>query len=76
MRGLYKHIPTGKFVFISNGQYEVNGRVSNHFSGNVVGEDGMLTDEILGDYNTRNIFEKVDKYIVKIEFNKDKFLTK
>ena len=70
MRGLFKHIPTGNLVFITDGNYEVNGRVSNYYKGQIVDENGELTNEILGDYGKRSIWEKIKDYKIKIEFTK------
>lgn len=70
MRGLYEHIPTGKLVFITHGQYEVDGRVSNFYSGKVLDKNGELTNETLGDYGKHRVWEKIKDYKVKIELNK------
>ena len=70
MRGLYKHIPTDKLVFITNGEYEVDGRVSNFYSGKVLDKNGELTDETLGDYGKHRVWVKIKDYKLKIELNK------
>lgn len=71
MRGLYQHIPTGKMVFLTSGEYEVNGRVSNFYSGKVLNENGELSDETLGDYGRRDTWKKIEDYKIKIEFNQN-----
>ena len=70
MRGLYEHIPTGKLVFITGGEYEVDGRVSNFYYGKVLNKNGELTDETLGDYGKHRVWEKIKDYKLKIELNK------
>jgi hypothetical protein len=70
MRGLYEHIPTGKLVFITDGEYEVDGRISNFYSGKVLDKNGELTDETLGDYGKHRVWEKIKDYKIKIELNK------
>jgi hypothetical protein len=70
MRGLHKHIPTGKLVYLTSGQYEVNGRVSNFFSGNVFNQDGEMTDEYFGDYNRNGNWQEIKDYKFKIELIK------
>jgi hypothetical protein len=66
MRGLYEHIPTSKLVFISEGEDEIDGRISNFYSGNVVNKNGELTNEILGDYNKHGKWVKIKDYKLKI----------
>lgn len=34
-----------KYVYITDGDYEINGRVSNAFSGRYVNQDGTLSNE-------------------------------
>lgn len=70
MRGLYKHIPTNKLVFLTSGEYQINGRVSNFYSGKVLDENGELSKETLGDYGKHDLWEKIENYKVKIELNK------
>ena len=70
MRGLYEHIPTSKLVFITDGEYEVDGRISNFYSGKVLDKNGELTNETLGDYGKHRVWEKIKDYKVKIELNK------
>ena len=72
MRGLYKHIPTGKIVYLTNGEYEINGRISNHYSGKVFNENLELTDERLGDYGFSDNWEKIEDYKIKLEISKNK----
>jgi hypothetical protein len=72
MRGVYKHIPTGKIVYLINGEYQINGRISNHYSGNVFNENFELTDETLGDYGISDKWEKVKDYKIKLEIDKSK----
>lgn len=45
MRGLHKHIPTGKIVNLINGEYQIDGRISNHYNGYVFNDEGEMTDE-------------------------------
>lgn len=69
MRGLYKHIATGKIVLIDDGEYEYDGRVSNYYSGRVVGKNGKLTNKIFGDYDKRDTWKKIIKYEVKVTYS-------
>ena len=70
MRGLYKHTPTNKLVYINSGEYEINGRVSNFFGGKIINEDGEMTDEYFGDYNRHGNWEEIKDYKLKIELTK------
>ena len=47
MRGLHKHIPTGKIVNLVNGEFEINGRISNNYSGYVFNDEGEMTNEYI-----------------------------
>ena len=47
MRGLHKHIPTGKIVNLINGEYEINGRISNHYNGYIFNDEGEMTNEYI-----------------------------
>jgi hypothetical protein len=70
MRGLYKHTPTAKLVYITSGEYEYDGRVSNHYSGFVIDKDGYQTNEIFGDYNNENgKWVKIENYKIKIIYD-------
>ena len=64
MRGLYKHQKRGKIVLIDNGEYHIDGRLSNHYTGRVLDKDGFITDETLGDYGM--YWEKINNYKIKI----------
>lgn len=72
MRGLYKHVPTDKLVYITDGEYEVNGRVSNFFGGKIINQHGEMTNEYFGDYNRRGNWQQIKDYKLKIETNQNK----
>ena len=48
-----------RYVYVTQGEYQINGRVSNAFAGNYINQDGTLSDEKWCGYGS-------DKYI-KIE---------